>query len=56
VFAGAQAMNEVHLHRGRHPHMGIIDTYVDGQHLTEAVVRASPSSTSLPGSEHHRLT
>lgn len=35
-------MNEVHLHRGRYPHMTIIDAYVDGQHLTEAVV--CPSS------------
>ena len=33
-----QAMNEVHLHRGRHPHMTVINTFVDGQKLTEAVV------------------
>jgi len=31
-------MNEVTLHRGRSPHLSIVDTYVDGQHLTEAVV------------------
>jgi len=33
----AQAMNEVYLHRGRHPHMTVIDAFVDGQRLTEAV-------------------
>lgn len=32
-----QVMNEVTLHRGRSPHLNIIDAYVDGQHLTEAV-------------------
>lgn len=31
-------MNEVTLHRGRSPHLNIIDAYVNGQHLTEAVV------------------
>jgi NADH kinase len=35
---GWQVMNEVTLHRGRSPHLNIIDAYVDGQHLTEAVV------------------
>lgn len=34
---GSQALNEVHLHRGRHPHLTVIETYVDGQHLTEAI-------------------
>lgn len=31
-------MNEVTLHRGREPHMTKIDAYVDGQHLTQAIV------------------
>lgn len=31
-------MNEVALHRGRHPHLTVVDAYFDGQHLTEAVV------------------
>jgi hypothetical protein len=31
-------MNEITLHRGRSPHLNIIDAYVDGQYLTEAVV------------------
>jgi hypothetical protein len=31
-------MNEVALHRGASPHLNTIDAYVDGQHLTEAVV------------------
>lgn len=34
-----QVMNEVALHRGGSPHLNTIDAYVDGQHLTEAVVR-----------------
>lgn len=33
-------MNEVTLHRGRSPHLTMIDAYVDGQHLTESVVSA----------------
>lgn len=33
-----QVMNEVALHRGSSPHLNTIDIYVDGQHLTEAVV------------------
>ena len=32
-------MNEVALHRGASPHLNTIDVFVDGQHLTEAVVR-----------------
>ncbi|KIR30430.1 hypothetical protein I307_03539 [Cryptococcus deuterogattii 99/473] len=35
--AGWQVMNEVALHRGRHTHLTVVDTYFDGQHLTEAV-------------------
>lgn len=31
-------MNEVALHRGRNTHLTVVDTYFDGQHLTEAVV------------------
>jgi hypothetical protein len=31
-------MNEVTLHRGRHPHLTVVDAYFDNQHLTEAVV------------------
>lgn len=34
---GWQVMNEVTLHRGRSPHLTTVDSYVDGQHLTEAV-------------------
>ena len=34
-----QVMNEVALHRGRSPHLVTIDAFVDGQHLTESVVR-----------------
>lgn len=34
-------MNEVTLHRGRSPHLTTVDSYVDGQHLTEAVVRGT---------------
>jgi hypothetical protein len=31
-------MNEVALHRGRHPHLTVVDAFFNGQHLTEAVV------------------
>ncbi|GJJ08458.1 hypothetical protein Clacol_002676 [Clathrus columnatus] len=34
--AGLQVMNEVVLHRGRSPHLSIVDVLVDGVHLTEA--------------------
>jgi NADH kinase len=34
-----QVMNELALHRGSSPHLNTIDVFVDGQHLTEAVVR-----------------
>ncbi|PWN93724.1 ATP-NAD kinase [Acaromyces ingoldii] len=30
-------MNEVALHRGREPHMTIVDAFVDGRHLTRAI-------------------
>jgi NADH kinase len=38
-------MNEVALHRGSSPHLNTIDIFVDGQHLTEAVV--SPCDYSI---------
>ena len=38
LFADWQVMNEVALHRGGSPHLNTIDIFVDGQHLTEAVV------------------
>lgn len=31
-------MNEVALHRGRYPHLSVVDAFVNDQHLTEAVV------------------
>ena len=34
-------MNEIALHRGSSPHLNTIDIFVDGQHLTEAVVRSA---------------
>ncbi|EIN06708.1 ATP-NAD kinase [Punctularia strigosozonata HHB-11173 SS5] len=34
---GWQVMNEVTLHRSAHPGLNIVDIFVDGQHLTEAV-------------------
>lgn len=40
-------MNEVTLHRGRSPHLNIIDAYVNGQHLTEAVVGSFPRPHAL---------
>ena len=40
-------MNEVTLHRGRSPHLNIIDAYVNGQHLTEAVVGSFPRPHTL---------
>jgi NADH kinase len=39
-----QVMNEIALHRGSSPHLNTIDIFVDGQHLTEAVVRRPPLS------------
>jgi NADH kinase len=35
-------LNEVTLHRGRYPHLTVVDAFFDGQLLTEAVV--SPHS------------
>ncbi|KAF8608114.1 ATP-NAD kinase [Ceratobasidium sp. AG-I] len=37
VFKPLQVMNEITLHRGRSPHLTIIDAFVDDAHLTEAV-------------------
>jgi hypothetical protein len=39
AFLDWQVMNEIALHRGSSPHLNTIDIFVDGQHLTEAVVR-----------------
>lgn len=36
-------MNEVTLHRGSQPHMTTIDAYVDGEHLTRAIVSIAPA-------------
>lgn len=41
-------MNEVALHRGSSPHLNTIDIFVDGQHLTEAVVSSSLSLRTFP--------
>jgi NADH kinase len=35
-------MNEVALHRGRYPHLSVVDAFVNDQHLTEAVVSHPP--------------
>jgi len=43
-------MNEVTLHRGRHPHLTVVDAYFDNQHLTEAVV--SHLTTGHAGSDN----
>jgi len=39
LYLDWQVMNEIALHRGSSPHLNTIDIFVDGQHLTEAVVR-----------------
>lgn len=39
------AMNEVLLHRGRHPHLAIVDVFVGGRFLTEAVADGMIIST-----------
>ncbi|KIJ51322.1 hypothetical protein M422DRAFT_26740 [Sphaerobolus stellatus SS14] len=48
--AGWQAMNEVTLHRGRSPHLNIVDIFVDGVHLTEAysdgLIISSPTGST----------
>lgn len=41
-----QVMNEVALHRGSSPHLNTIDVFVDGQHLTEAVVSLASACVS----------
>ncbi|KAJ9636035.1 NADH kinase pos5 [Knufia peltigerae] len=41
----AHAMNEVILHRGRDPHLAIVDVYVGGRFLTEAVADGMIIST-----------
>ncbi|KAF3220028.1 NADH kinase pos5 [Orbilia oligospora] len=35
--SGVWAMNEVNIHRGQNPHMAIVEVFVDGRFLTEAV-------------------
>lgn len=47
-----QVMNEIALHRGGSPHLNSIDIFVDGQHLTEAVV----SLHAFQSLEDHILT
>src|SRR5947207_3870323 len=43
------AMNEVILHRGRSPHLTMLDISIDGVYLTEAIVLPPlPSKSSLP--------
>jgi len=42
-----QVMNEIALHRGSSPHLNTIDIFVDGQHLTEAVVSLRVIEKSL---------
>lgn len=37
-IAETHLMNEVTLHRGRQPHMTTIDSFVNGNHLTQAIV------------------
>lgn len=50
IRTGANAMNEVSLHRGSSPHMTSLHAYVDSQHLTEAVadglVVATPTGST----------
>lgn len=47
---GWQVLNEVALHRGRSPHLTVVDAFVDGQHLTEAVadglILATPTGST----------
>jgi NADH kinase len=47
VIVGWQVMNEVSIHRGRYPHLSVVDAYVDGEHLTEAVVSRLSSHRPL---------
>jgi NAD kinase len=39
-----EVMNELALHRGAVAHLTTVDVFVDGQHLTEAVVRPAARS------------
>ena len=39
-------MNEVTLHRGRNPHLTVVDAFFDGEHLTEAVVGQSTTNAN----------
>ncbi|KIV91413.1 hypothetical protein PV10_05955 [Exophiala mesophila] len=45
VLHDIHAMNEVILHRGRDPHLAIVDVYVGGRFLTEAVADGMIIST-----------
>ncbi|KAK5061298.1 hypothetical protein LTR84_007840 [Exophiala bonariae] len=45
VLHDMHAMNEVILHRGRDPHLAIVDVYVGGRFLTEAVADGMIIST-----------
>lgn len=47
LFTDWQVMNEIALHRGASPHLNTIDIFVDGQHLTEAVVGSPASRNAL---------
>lgn len=38
VGLDAHAMNEVNIHRGKDPHLAIVEVFVDGRFLTEGVV------------------
>ena len=42
---GVHAMNEVTIHRGKQPHLAILEVYVGGQFLTEAIVDGMIVST-----------
>ena len=44
-------MNEIALHRGSSPHLNTIDIFVDGQHLTEAVVRIASPVLTITGTD-----
>lgn len=33
-----QVMNELVLHRGKYSHLAVLDVYLNGEHLTEAIV------------------
>jgi hypothetical protein len=49
-------MNELTLHRSSYPGLNVIDIFVDGQHLTEAVVgRYHPFNAILSHYDPERL-